>query len=149
MIDEKDVASLLIPTLSRPILLPNVTVAEIVPYQEPAPNAETPDWHLGDIVWRETSIPLLSIETLNGIESTERESGARIAIMNTVSDQAKRAFYAVVVQGIPRLIRVFAEEIAAEDEPSEAMDAMYVQVNGERAVIPDLDAIEQQAGTLS
>ena len=43
-----EVASLLIPMVGRPMLLPNVAVAEIVPWVEPEKQDNAPEWFLGE-----------------------------------------------------------------------------------------------------
>lgn len=139
-----ELASLLIPMLDRPLLLPNVAVAEIIGYTEPEQDFATPDWHLGTIEWRGVGIPLLSIDALNGRKIKHMGSDARIAVINGVGDHDKLPFYAFVVAGIPRLIRVYDQEIGKEEKKTGPAESMYVQVSGEHAVILDLDFIEEK-----
>ena len=72
---------------------------------------------------------------------------ARIAVINTVSGVSR--FYAVVVQGIPRLLRVDKGDPVEEPGDTGPAEAMYVQVGGDLAVIPDLDAVEGAVAGLS
>jgi chemosensory pili system protein ChpC len=51
---------LLIPMLGGRIVLPNVTVAELIPYQAPQATNADADWIVGSIEWRGTMIPVLS-----------------------------------------------------------------------------------------
>lgn len=140
----EEVASLLVPMVARPMLLPNVTVAEIVDWEQPERREGDPDWMLGMFHWRGVDIPLVSLELMNDPEEDEAFSGARIAVLNGVG-VSKKDFYAVCVQGIPRLVRVYPAEIGGEEAvtDSPAFD-MLVTVNGERAMIPNLDYVEQQ-----
>ncbi|MBL4795154.1 MAG: chemotaxis protein CheW [Pseudomonadales bacterium] len=137
-----EVASLLIPMKERPLLLPNVAVAEIVPLIEPTLDYSTPDWHIGSIVWRGVKIPLLSVDALNDLEAEEISDDSHIAVINGVGDHAELPFYAFLVTGIPRLIRVIDQEIGREDKETGPAESMYVQVGGEHAVILDLEYIE-------
>ena len=131
-----DISSLLIPMQGRPWLVPNIVVAEIIPLRQPDRPGHGPEWLLGWLSWRDQNIPLLSFEKLNESGQITIGQDARIAVLNTVA--GKSTFYAVIVQGIPRMMKV------AKDEPVDTgpAEAMYIQVGGDLAVIPDLDAIE-------
>lgn len=139
-----EIASLLIPMLGRPMLLPNVAVAEIAPWEDPEPVNGKPSWYVGTYAWRGTDIPLLSLELMNDPDYEDATQGRRVAVLNGVG-KSKEKFYAIVVQGIPRLVRVYEHELgkeeALEDQPS---FALMVSVSGERAMIPNLDYVEEQ-----
>ena len=142
-----EVASLLIPMVGRPMLLPNVAVAEIVPWVEPEKQDNAPEWFLGNVSWRGVDVPLVSLELMNDTDVDEAYSGDRIAVLNGVGG-TKKEFYAVSVQGLPRLIRVFGEEVSGDEQLSEPAYDMNVLVSGERAMIPDLDYVEKQIDSL-
>jgi len=142
-----EVASLLIPMIGRPMLLPNVAVAEILPWQEPDQQEAGPDWLLGDLLWRDVVIPLISLELMNDSDIEEAYSGERIAVLNGVGG-SKHDFYAVAVQGLPRLMRVLGEEVSGEEALDEPAYDMNVMVSGERAMIPNLDYVEKQIESL-
>ena len=142
-----EVASLLIPMVGRPMLLPNVAVAEIVPWEEPEKQDNAPEWFLGNVTWRGINVPLVSLELMNDTDVDEAYSGHRIAVLNGLGG-TKKEFYAVSVQGLPRLIRVFGEEVSGDEPLSEPSYDMNVLVSGERAMIPDLDYVEKQVESL-
>ncbi len=48
----------------------------------------------------------------------------------------------MIVQGIPRLIKVGKDDPVEEPVDTGPAESMYIQVAGDLAVIPDLDAIE-------
>lgn len=140
----EEVASLLVPMVARPMLLPNVTVAEIVGWENPTRRDGDPEWLLGMFHWRGIDIPLVSLELMNDPDEEEGHEGTRIAVLNGVG-KTKQDFYAISVQGIPRLVRVYPAEIGVEEdfENTPAFE-MMVTVNGEKAVIPNLDFVEEQ-----
>lgn len=142
-----EVASLLIPMVGRPMLLPNVSVAEIVPWVEPEKQESAPEWYLGQVSWRNTLVPLVSLELMNDIDVDEAYSGHRIAVLNGIGG-SKHNFYAISVQGLPRLIRVYGEEVSGEEPLNEPAYDMNVLVSGERAMIPDLEYVEKQLETV-
>ncbi len=59
-----EVATLLIPMHGKQWVVPNVTVAEVIPFVEPEAE-EGPSWYLGRFSWRGLSVPVVSFETLN------------------------------------------------------------------------------------
>ncbi|MZR63154.1 chemotaxis protein CheW [Alcanivorax sp. DP30] len=135
-----EISSLLIPMQGRPWLVPNIVVAEVIPLRQPDRPGHGPEWLLGWLSWRDQSIPLVSFERLNESGQITIGQDARIAVLNTVA--GKRPFYAVIVQGIPRLIKVGKDDPVEEPVETGAAESMYIQVAGDLAVIPDLDAIE-------
>jgi chemosensory pili system protein ChpC len=137
----KDIPGLLIPMQGRPWLLPNIVVAEIIPLRQPERPGHGPEWLLGWINWRDEEIPLLSFEKLNDSGQVSIGQDARIAVINTVTGKIK--FYGIIIQGIPRQSRIGNEDIVEEPVQSGPAEAMYVQMGGDLAVIPDLDAIER------
>ena len=56
---------LLIPLKDKNLLLPNVTVAEIIPFSHLLTTASSVDWMLGRLDWRGTPVPVVCYEMLN------------------------------------------------------------------------------------
>jgi len=140
----QEVASLLIPLQGQSILLPNVTVAEIIPSSPVAPIENAPLWYLGNFQWRELTVPLLSLEALNGDTTSSIHSRARFAVLNTTGLHNDLPFIAILTQGLPRLARVNEDEISErEDAENRRYDLMHVSWAGEYTLIPNITAIEQ------
>lgn len=143
--DVQDVSTLLIPVAGKTLLLPNVSVAEILEFNEPIPQSDVPTWYLGDISWRTLQIPLISFESVNEQAYSNRGSNSKIAILNGIVDNPRLPFWGIVTQGTPRQMRITAQEIVKDDNASNGpAESMSVVVNGEAARIPDLDFIEKQ-----
>ncbi|HAG94915.1 MAG: chemotaxis protein CheW [Pseudomonadales bacterium] len=139
----EQIASLLIPMMGRPLLIPNVAVAEIVSWDQPQKQEDTPDWLLGTVDWRGVELPVISLERMNSSEIEDADVGQRLAVINGVGE-CKLPFYAISVQGLPRLVRVFPEELSSEEVSEDPAYDTLVMVSGERAVIPDLSSVERQ-----
>ena len=137
----EDIAGLLIPMHGRPWLVPNIAIAEIIPLRQPDKSGHGPEWLLGWMSWRDEDIPVISFEKLNDSGQVSIGSDARIAVINTVS--GKTRFYAVIIQGIPRQARVGKDDLVEEPVETGPAESMYVQLGGDLAVIPDLDAVER------
>lgn len=142
-----EVPSLLIPMQGRPWLIPNIVVAEVIPLRQPDRPGHGAEWLLGWFNWRDSDIPLISFERLNESGQVHIGDGARIAVLNTVT--GKTGFYAVVVQGIPRMLKIGRNDLVEEPADTGPAEAMYLQVGGDLAVVPDLDAIERTILALS
>lgn len=141
----QEVASLLIPLHERLMLVPNVTVAEIVPVSPVTSIPHAPEWYMGNCMWRELTIPLLSFEALNGENKPGYNSRSRFAVLNTTGINESLPFIAILTQGIPRLARVNEEEISErEDVDRKPFELMHVSWAGEEAVIPDVAALERK-----
>ena len=137
------ISSFYLPILGRKLLLPNVSVAEVVEFQAPEPASDdVPDYYLGKVRWRGLMLPLLSFELANG-ESYEQASTARIAVINSIDESNEQLpFFAFVTQGIPRLVKITEEAIDAIKSDLGDAEAARGRVDGEEASIPNLNYLE-------
>ncbi|GAB1265852.1 chemotaxis protein CheW [Aurantivibrio infirmus] len=139
-----EVASLMIPIAGGLLLLPTVTVAEMVPFKYPERSDDMPDWYLGNFSWRDQMIPLVSFEGLNGEAVPDYSGTCRIAVLNNTGVDERLPFLGLATQGIPRLSRVKSDEIhQTEDAELKAFDLMSVYHAGESVIIPNTTAIEE------
>lgn len=134
-----EVPSLMVPMLGRPLLVPNLAVAEIVPFERPMPEEGKPQWFIGHIGWRGQKVPVISLMQLRG-EEEEIPHDARIAVFNGVG--GSMPFYGVISHGIPRLVRVRPQDLESTDGMYTPYDDAFVAVGGELAIIPNLPQIE-------
>lgn len=140
-----EVPCLLLPVTFGQLLLPTVTIAEMMPYQSPQPKTQkTPPWFLGDLFWRGLTIPLVSFEQMTGRDSAAVGDDSQVAVFNHTGVNDQLPFLAIPTTGIPRLSRITSEEIVAltkvEVKPYEIM---HVSISGgEAAIIPDVSALE-------
>jgi chemosensory pili system protein ChpC len=139
------IATLLIPVSGRQLVLPNVNIAEIIPYVAPVPVDDVPNWYLGSFTWRATQVPLVAFEAINDEPFTSPMGNRRIAILNNVIGDPTLPFCGIITEGLPRLMRLLPEEIAEDTEVAAGpAEIARVLVNGERASIPDVAYIQGQ-----
>lgn len=136
------VRTLIIPLQGCNLLLPNVAVAEVVPYVHPREMEGAPDWMLGTISWRGLNIPLISYDRLQGLETVNSLVQARIAVVNSVRPDSGLAFYALVTAGIPQLKRVSTDTLQEVTPEARTGALCEVRIGDIPAVIPDLDTLE-------
>ncbi|RMG29174.1 MAG: chemotaxis protein CheW [Gammaproteobacteria bacterium] len=126
------------------LLVPNVAVAEVIPSQPVEAVPVGPLWLEGMMDWRGHRVPLVCLEKLLGLPAGETAGeGPRIAVFNRSRKEGRPPFYAVRLQGIPRLARVAESDV--RDLPGDDATGfmhVHVEVGGERFVIPDLVVIE-------
>lgn len=132
---------LVVPLADRTLLLPNVAVAELIGYRAPPALAGMPEWFLGQVAWRDLRLPLLSFEAASGAKAVVGD-GARIAILNALGGRANVKFIALLVQGIPRSLRV-TEDLPRADVALAPLELAAVKVDDAVLRIPDLEGLEQ------
>jgi chemosensory pili system protein ChpC len=137
-----EIATLLVSMTNNQVILPNVTVAEIISFKAPRPRASAPAWYLGTLEWRSTVIPVISFEDANAESIDISGNDSRIAIINGVGENKRMPFYAIVVQGIPRLMHISEEDMTVLDDKSGPATLMTVVIDDEKAIIPDLEHLE-------
>ena len=137
---------LLLPLHMDLALLPNAAVAEVIPYSEPVPLDDAPDWFIGYINWRERRVPLIMFESASDGEVGRIHKGCRIAVMNTLNGSNELPYIAIVMQGLPSLQIVRTNTIQYADRPTMQRQSVkaYVNLNGVAAILPDIDDLESR-----
>ncbi|WP_320822232.1 chemotaxis protein CheW [Reinekea sp.] len=143
------VASLLIPVQNKSLLVPNIVVAEVVSLQTIAPLADSPSWALGSILWRGEQVPVMSFEIANSQVHARDSEHARLAVINAVSGQSRFKYFAILVQGIPRMIKLTQDDVREDKQVLVGHgEKMAVITQLGKAVIPDLEYLEALLGKL-
>jgi chemosensory pili system protein ChpC len=132
---------LLLPLADRTLLVPNVALAELIPYRAPQASQGLPAWLLGQVAWRDLRLPLLSFEAAAGGEA-RIGPGARVAVLNALGGRPHVKFIALLLQGIPRSLKLEAD-LPRANAPLAALELDSVQLGTDVAKIPDLVALEQ------
>ncbi len=141
--DAESLTGLLMPLADRMLLVPNVAVAELIPYRAPQAVQGMPAWFLGQVQWRDLSLPLLSFEAASSGEPQPVGSAARVAVLNAVGGRDHVKFIAMLVQGIPHSIKVDAS-LARADVELAPLELDAVNLGDMQARIPDLVGLEQK-----
>ncbi|MGO1691809.1 MAG: chemotaxis protein CheW [Marinobacter sp.] len=146
--NSQTLSCVMIPVGGRQLLLPNVSIAEVVDYASNDAGAGAPDWLAGHLEWRGLSLPVISYDAANGGNlSIPGDNRGRIVVLNSISDNnKKRRFMALITQGIPSQVRITEEHLKQLNGENGPADLMQVDVDGEAAWIPNLDYLESLAG---
>ena len=140
----REIRGVMVPVTDGRVLLPNATVAEVISYVAPEKVPNAPAWLLGRLSWRGWRLPLFSFPMLIGRLDDESRRNARVAVLKALGGNAGMPFVALLAQGFPRLTTITPELlIPSADEHQHAPGVRAeVLVRDDRAIIPDLDAIE-------
>lgn len=138
---------LLLTLSDRLLLVPNTAVAELVAYRRVQAAENSPSWLLGQVAWRDLSLPLLCFEAASSGASVTT-AGARIVIVNAMGGRAGFRFFALLIQGLPRSLRIEPSLPRMAQEALQPLELDAVNVDGEIAKIPDLVALEQKLADL-
>ncbi|MDX1341577.1 MAG: chemotaxis protein CheW [Reinekea sp.] len=137
------VASLLVPVQNKSLLVPNVVIAEVVPLPQIESYEGAPSWSVGFVQWRGEHIPVISYEIANSQVHGRDSDNARLAVFNATTGQSRYRFFGVLVQGIPRMIKLTEAEVREDKQTSTGIaEKMAVITQLGKAVIPDLDYLE-------
>ena len=141
--DSAEIACVLIPVGGASLLLPNVTVAEILPWRRVKPVEDVEPWCLGVIGWRGESIAVVDYERFNGGQGSGRRLGRCLVVMNRTRRRDGTAFYALAADNLPRLIHLAPTDVFLQDDPLGPAETMAVRVGTDEAVIPSLERLEE------
>ena len=148
MSDNKEILPcVIIPMHDSQLLLPNVSIAEVVDFATSDPEAGSPDWLVGWLEWRGLRLPVVSYDAANGNKLVvPGGTRGRVVVLNTIGqNHAETPFLALVTQGIPSQIRIGPDQVREIDGEKGSADQVMVEVDGETAVIPDLEYLEKLA----
>ncbi|MFQ3229053.1 chemotaxis protein CheW [Reinekea sp.] len=144
--DNDTVSSLLVPVQGKSLLVPNVAIAEVVPASEIQTRDGLPTWCLGYVLWRGVEVPVISFEIANSQVSGRNSIDVRLAIINCIGGEQGRKFFAIMLQGIPRMIKLTENEIREDKQTSIGQaEKMAVLTQLGKAIIPDLEYLESLA----
>ncbi|MBK1873299.1 MULTISPECIES: chemotaxis protein CheW [unclassified Marinobacter] len=145
--NSQTLSCVMIPVSGRQLLLPNVSIAEVVDYASGEAGVGAPDWLAGRLEWRGLNLPVISYDAANGgTLSVPGENRGRIVVLNSITDNNKKLrFMALITQGIPSQVRITEEQIKKMEAENGPADLMLVDVDGETAWIPNLDYLESLA----
>lgn len=142
--NSQTLACVLIPMNGRQLLLPNVSIAEVVDFASTDAGTNTPDWLAGYLDWRGQQLPVISYDAANGNSLTiPGDNRGRIVVLNTIGEQHQQVpFLALLTQGIPSQTRLTEDQVIQTEGDTGPADLMKVEVDGDSAWIPNLEYLE-------
>ncbi|MEE4382362.1 MAG: chemotaxis protein CheW [Pseudomonadales bacterium] len=142
---QREIPCVLVPIETGQLLLPNVTVAEVLRMQRIRPLKGAPRWQLGILPWRGRAVPVLSVELLledAGYELPPPSANHALLVMNRTRPLDALSFYAVRVAGAPRLLWIAEEDLDPVDGLLGPAEAARIRLGEEAALVPKLAYLE-------
>ena len=99
------------------LLMPNASVAEIVPIKNIINVANKPGWMLGYLDWRGHSVPLVSFEAMGNVRMPSLASGTvKAAILFSIGEDSDFPFLSILMQDAPTVVNIKEEDILSNKE---------------------------------
>lgn len=135
--------SLLIPLQEGQAVLPNNTVAEVLPFSTPVAMTDAPAWVLGKLVWRAQLVPLVSLECLAFDMPPEPGSRSRIIVVKAIDNDAGMPHFAILAAGAPRLMNLMRRAITPIDTRGTAIPGVSsrLRIGDLVVIVPDMEAV--------
>ncbi len=141
---QEKIQSLIIPLRHTNMILPQSSVAEIIPVVNPDEKRGVEPWFTGLFTWRAQQIPLISIEVLcNPNKSDQFNKARRIAIIYGLEEFPGIEYFAIEIQAIPHPVLLGHDDLVSIDSTDDCdVVKRSVQAVGIKAFLPDMSFIE-------
>lgn len=99
------------------LLMPNASVAEIIPIKNIINVANKPGWMLGYLDWRGNSVPLISFEAMGGVRMPSLATGnVKAAILFSIGEDSQFPYLSILMQDAAKTISVKEEDLLSNME---------------------------------
>ncbi len=138
---------MLIPLKAHYLLLPNATIAEVIPLpRQFEPVTDKPAYWIGQSQWQSHPLPVINLESLVEGQAVDIQDAHKLCIVHGIHPQANVPVYAFPCFGVPQLIQI--NQSALKMVHNDAEDSPYlhyqIQIGNKIAYIPNLDNIETE-----
>jgi len=142
----EELYSLLVPLHQARLIVPRSCVTEIIRYSPPKDRpAGAADWFQGFIRWNNLLVPVINVESLCEMSSTEPGGRTRIAVFNGLTGVLSGHVFGMFTEGFPQLVRVNSDVMQLHDGqewPDDGPIICQIRMINEYPLIPDLGTIE-------
>ncbi len=140
-----EIRGIMIPvTEEKRVLLPNAIIAEVISYNELIDIQGSPNWLLGNMNWRGYDVPVICYDTLSSGNKTQMKPTKRVAIIKALGNIEKLPYFALVVNGVPRLQLVTQGDLQVHEMDKNDSNAVAskVTIQDEMSEVPNIRYIE-------
>lgn len=139
---ETSVEASLINLIDRKLLLPSSAIVAVEKISMPQVMAKMPKWFLGFLPWQKLRIPFISFEAVCGA-GYKINANSNILILKTTTASLQSHFYAMLIQDIPLVCNIAAENIVDVVGDLTAYELENVKINEYTAKIPNTPKLEK------
>jgi chemosensory pili system protein ChpC len=138
------VPCMIIPLQHHYLLLPNSTLAEVIPSPRLIKTDNTkPSYWIGQCDWNAQNIPIIDLEGLVENKPSHTTDANKLCVLRGIYASANISIYGLPCYGVPQLIHLNESALKLADNTISSEYVHYqIQVGNKVAYIPNLDAIE-------
>jgi chemosensory pili system protein ChpC len=143
----EELYSLLVPLKSAKLIVPRTCVAEIIRFSSSSDGGQSDSWLRGTAKWNNQDIPVVSFEALCGEPGVVTGGRTRVVVFHPLGGAADCPHYGVLSEGFPQMVKVNREVVVLDEAyraPDDAPLICQINMLKERALIPDLELVEQK-----
>lgn len=146
MMQPQSLRSFLITLRGGQAVLPNSSLAEVLPCTMSTQLDGAPSWVMGLLNWKNHRVPLVSLEWLIHDTGPGINAYSRVVMVNALGKDAMLPYIGLLTTSTPQLMDLERSQITVDEtaEPARPGVLSWVKIGDQRACIPDLDAIEAQ-----
>lgn len=146
--DTRELYCILLPVGNGKLLLPRSIVEEVRGLAEPTPVPGAPQWLMGRVRWRGSTIPLIATEPLMGSAIPAPSRRSRMIVLRAPQDTLEPAAMAILSQGFPYILRVTPQLLLGSTPPESKELIAQINLGLESPIVPDLPALAAEAASL-
>ncbi|HHO81835.1 MAG TPA: hypothetical protein ENN01_01125 [Halothiobacillus sp.] len=132
---------------SLDVIVPYALVAEITEVILPD-DEDLARKQAAQIDWRGEKIGLISLETLAGESLPTVGQRVRVAVLYAIGGDSALQYFAILLSGVPRSERVFAESFSKDSPADSPLWRMSAELGGRLVVVPDVIELENRIKAL-
>jgi len=138
------VPCMIIPLQHHYLLLPNSTLAEVIPLPRVIHVDDAkPSYWIGQCDWQSQTIPIIDLEGLIENKPSNTSDANKLCVLRGINTSANVSIYGLPCYGVPQLIHLTESALKLAKNILESDYVHYqIQVGNKIAYIPNLDAIE-------
>jgi len=134
---------MLIPLQQHYLLVPNSTIAEVIPMPQVAAVPDKPNFWLGECHWHSQALPIINLEALIGNEAIDISGANKLCVLHGINETSNIPVYSIPCYGVPQLIHLNESALLLAEKSEDSEFLLYqLQVGKKVAYIPNLDSIE-------
>lgn len=136
---------MLIPLHQHYLLLPNTTIAEVIPMPRITLAENNPSYIIGQYPWSTHQLTILDLESLVENEEGHSEQANKLCILYSINSESNLEAYALPCHGAPQLIHLNETALKLVDELGAASEFLHCRthIGNKIAYIPNLDKLEE------
>ena len=136
---------MLIPLRQHYLLLPNTTIAEVIPMPAITPIQDKPQYWLGQYRGHSQHLAIIDLENLVEQSSDQNDDANKLCIVFSVNTNNKLQTYALPCHGAPQLIHLNETALRLVDDGQAESEFLHCRthIGNKVAYIPNLDKLEE------